>query len=129
MKRHAQRRPSSRPATRTPFGPTVMGPVVIGLAALALAGCSTAAPTGSPTEFATVTGSAVPVADEVAALCEQIVAQQLPVEAATALAESSGYVSRIVTLDGEPQAATKDIQEDRMSFEVEGGVVTTCVGG
>ena len=110
------------------FAITRVAASAIAVVALA-AGCSNAGPAANPSEFATVTGSPVAVADEITALCEQVIAESLPVEAATALAEASGYATRIVSLDGEPQPATKDYREDRMSFDVEAGLVTGCVVG
>ena len=96
---------------------------------LGLSACSSAEPAGNASSFGEVSGSAVPVADELAALCEQIVAEALPLDAAVALAEAGGYTTRIGSIDGEPQAVTKDLQEDRMTFEVESEVVVGCTVG
>jgi hypothetical protein len=95
----------------------------------ALTACTSAEPTGDSSSFGEVSGSAVPVADELTALCEQIVAEALPLDAATALAEAGGYRVRVVTLDGEPQAATADARDDRMNLDVEADVVTGCTVG
>ena len=94
-----------------------------------LSACSSAEPAADSSSFAEVSGSAVPVAEELAALCEQIVTQALPLDAATALAESGGYQVRVVSIDGEPQAATADARDDRMNLEVEADVVTGCTVG
>lgn len=94
-----------------------------------LAACTSAEPTGNASSFAEVSGSAVPVADDLTALCAQIVEQQLDADTATALAEGSGYQSRVITIDGEAQAVTKDLRDDRMNFELTGGVVTACTVG
>ena len=67
--------------------------------------------------------------EQVTALCEQIVADQMTVDEATALAETNGFTTRIVFEDGKPLPATRDYREDRMSFDVEAGVVTKCVAG
>ena len=69
-------------------------------AGLALSGCSNAA-TGStdPSSFVNVSGSAVAVADDVAALCAQIVEQKLSPDAAAASAEGSGYTTRIGSVE------------------------------
>lgn len=98
-------------------------------ATLGLAACSGASPAGDSSSFADVSGSAVPVADELTALCEQIVTQALPLDAATALAESSGYQARVIKQDGEGLAATTDLREDRMNFEVENDIVVACTVG
>ncbi len=94
-----------------------------------LAACSSVEPTGNASSFADVSGSAVPVADELTALCAQIVEQKLDSETAVALAEGSGYQSRVVTIDGQPQAATADARDDRMNFELTNDVVTGCTVG
>ena len=94
-----------------------------------LTACSSTEPAADSSSFAEVSGSAVRVAEELAALCEQIVAEALPLDAAVALAESGGYTTRVASIDGEPQAVTKDLQEDRMTFEVEADVVTGCTVG
>jgi len=62
-------------------------------------------------------------------LCEQMVADGLSPEDATALAESNGFVARVGTIDGEPQAVTMDFREDRFTFEVADGVVVGCTYG
>lgn len=66
---------------------------------------------------------------EMQALCAQMVAEGLSPDAATALATENGYVARVGTIDGEPQAVTMDLREDRFTFEVTGGVVVSCTYG
>ena len=66
---------------------------------------------------------------EMQALCAQMVAEGLSPDAATALATENGYVARVGTLEGEPQAVTMDLREDRFTFEVTGGVVVSCTYG
>ena len=92
----------------------VMASVACG-ALLAISGCSS-----SSTEAA---------GTDIDSLCAQTAAEAMTLEDASALAESNGYQARVVMLDGEPQPATKDLREDRMSFDVENGVVTKCVVG
>lgn len=98
-------------------------------ACLGLSACGGGEPVGNASSFGNISGSAVPVEDELTALCEQIVAQALPLDAAIALADSGGYTTRVTKLDGEDQAATMDLREDRMSFEVENDVVVACTVG
>ena len=100
----------------------------IALALVALTGCSSSATT-APVSEANLSGAPVSTKDDLTALCKQIVDQKLTAEAAAALADASGYQSRITKLEGEPQAATTDLREDRMNFEVQGGVVVTCTIG
>ena len=99
------------------------------VACLGLSACGGAEPAGNASSFGDVSGSAVPVVDELTALCEEIVTQALPLDAAAALAEASGYEARVVSIDGEAQAVTKDLREDRMNFEVEADIVTGCTVG
>ena len=66
---------------------------------------------------------------EMAALCKQMVDEALSPEDATALAEQGGYVARVGTIDGSPQALTMDLRDDRFTFDVEGGVVVGCTYG
>jgi hypothetical protein len=96
--------------------------------AVLLVGCSRGDASDAPTDYAT-TGSAVSVSEDVTAMCDSIVSQQLPLEAAVALAEGSGYTTRITSQDGTPQPATADFREDRLNFEVESDIVTACTGG
>ncbi len=107
----------------------------LALAVTAVAGlsaCSTTASGASGDAVvseADLSGTPVTAAEDMTALCEQIIAESLPLEAAVALAEASGYATRVSSIDGEAQAVTKDIQEDRFTFETEGGLVTGCTIG
>jgi hypothetical protein len=98
-------------------------------ACLGLTACGSGEPVGNASSFGNISGSAVPVEDELTALCEQIVTQALPADAAAALADASGYEARVVSIDGEAQAVTKDLREDRMNFEIEADIVTGCTVG
>ena len=118
-----------RSTRRIATSPLALTAVLALTASLGLAACSGGQPATDSSSFADISGSAVPVADELTALCEQIVTQALPADAATALADSGGYQSRVISIDGEAQAATKDLAEDRMNFEVENDVVTGCTVG
>jgi hypothetical protein len=81
------------------------------------------------TSEANLSGAPVVAKDEMTALCKQIVEQALTVEAAQALADASGYITRVGKLDGVDQAVTADAREDRFTFDVAGGVVTGCTVG
>lgn len=118
-----------RTSRRIAASPLVLTATLALTASLGLTACAGGQPATDSSSFANISGSAVPVADELAGLCEQIVTQALPVDAASALAESSGYQWRVTSIDGEAQAATKDLAEDRMNFEVENDVVTGCTVG
>jgi len=96
---------------------------------LTLVGCTTAedATPAEPTEEAAVVDPGTDPA--MVALCDQMVADAMTVEDATALAESNGYIARVGTIDGEPQAVTMDYRLDRFTFDVVDGVVTACQYG
>jgi hypothetical protein len=113
---------------------TLAACLVTAAAFTTLVGCSS-----DPAETAT---SAIAAASEAAdaaaagggtpemqALCAQMVADGLSPDAATALATENGYVARVGTIDGEAQAVTMDLREDRFTFEVSGGVVVACTYG
>jgi hypothetical protein len=104
----------------------VAGPLI---AAALLTGCSSSGSSSAPASEVNLSGSPVSTKDDITALCASIVEQSLPAEAAAAMAESSGYTSRITKQDGEAQAATTDLREDRMNFEVEADLVTACTVG
>lgn len=108
----------------------LVGALVIAATAT-LTACGGSEPAGDPSSFVDVSGSgsAVPVSDEITALCAQIVEQQLDQATAEALAEASGFVTRVTRIDGEDQAVTMDLREDRMNFEIENGVVVDCTTG
>lgn len=63
------------------------------------------------------------------ALCEEMVGQGLSPEEADALAVGNGYVTRVGSIDGEPQAVTMDYRTDRFTFDVVDGAVTACTYG
>lgn len=94
------------------------------IAALALMACSNAGgaegSSPAPTE-AVVTGEAVDLVAEQTALCDQIVAQGLPVDAASALAEASGY-TYVVNESGEDAGAAAGT----VVFTSADGIVVDC---
>ena len=99
--------------------------------ALAVLGGTAACSSTSDGDPAASSASATPTsqADAMTAMCEQMIADAMTVEDAQALAESSGYVTRVGTLDGQPQAVTTDFREDRFTFDVTDGVVVGCTLG
>lgn len=107
----------------------VAGLAGIALSAMALSGCSSADEAASAPASAIEAASEAAVNADMVTLCEQMVADGLSPEDATALAESNGFVARVGTIDGEPQAVTMDFREDRFTFEVADGVVVGCTYG
>ena len=111
------------------------GVVSAALAVAVLSGCSSSDEAASaPASAIEAASSAAAAAEEagspeMVALCDQMVADGLSPEGATALAESNGYVARVGTVDGEAQALTMDYRTDRFTFEVQGGVVVGCTYG
>lgn len=102
---------------------------LVAVASLALVGCTTdgGQPPAEPTEEAAVVDPGTDPA--MVALCDQMVADAMTVDDATALAEANGYTARVGSIDGEPQAVTMDYRLDRFTFDVVDGVVTACQYG
>ncbi len=103
----------------------------VALSAMALTGltaCSSAS-NSAPESEVNLSGTPVSAKDDMTALCTQIVEQGLPLEAAEALADASGYTTRVGTLDGAPQALTQDLRDDRFTFDVKADIVTGCTIG
>ena len=115
----------SRPMVATLAGAAVALSVLVGLT-----GCSSAGSSSTPSASeADLSGTPVTAKDDMTALCEQMIAQALPLDAGVALAESSGYTTRVGRVDGEDQAVTMDLREDRFTFEVESDVIVGCTVG
>lgn len=114
----------------------IAGGLIAALCIPALAACSSDSDPGGASASPAVAGSAeasavegVPGTPEMRALCDQIVADGLSPDEATATVEGAGYTARVGTIDGEGQALTMDYREDRFTFDVEGGVVVSCTYG
>lgn len=112
-----------------PLITAVAGIVTAAALLTGLTACSTAGGANPVASDANVSGAPLDATTEMTNLCEQMITQALPVEAAQALADSSGYTVRLGTIDGQAQALTKDIQPDRFTLDVTGGVVTGCTVG
>lgn len=117
---------------RSPRNAAIAVALVLGGATLA--GCSSDDVASAPASAIAAASSAAAAADEagspdMVALCDQMVADGLSPDAATALAEDNGYVARVGTIDGEAQALTMDYRTDRFTFDVQGGVVIGCTYG
>jgi len=97
--------------------------------ALSLTACSSGSAESTVASPAASTGGDVAGTDEMRALCDQMVADAMTPEDATALAESNGFTARVGTIDGTPQAVTMDYREDRFTFDVESGAVVACTYG
>lgn len=117
---------------RTP-GTTPVAAVALCAAVVLLSGClgssgdsGEATPTPAASDLPAVEAGSDPA---MIALCDQMVAEGLSPEDATALAEQNGYIARVGTIDGEPQAVTMDYRLDRFTFEVADGVVVACQYG
>ena len=117
----------ARPLATTLAAAAIAVTALTGLTACSSSSGSDATPAAA--SEANLSGEPVTTKDDMTALCEQIVAQALPLEAAVALAESSGYTTRVGSIDGEDQALTMDLREDRFTFDVKADVVTACTIG
>jgi hypothetical protein len=76
---------------------------------------------GSPADGA---GSA-----QMVAMCGQMSAGAMTSDQAQAFAGSSGYTTRVGSVDGQPQALTGDYRPDRFTLAIDGGSVTSCTYG
>jgi len=121
----------SRRPIRTSVSQIALPVAAMALAAVTLSACSSDEVASETTGAIDAASSAAAVAgsSEMEALCSQMVSAGMTPEEATGLAEDNGYVARIGTLEGEPQAVTMDFREDRFTFDVEGGVVVSCTYG
>ncbi len=107
---------------------------VSAMALVAIAGCSSSAGS-SGTTSAPAAASSAPAADpnqpsaEIVALCDKTVADKMSQADAEAAVAAAGFTSRIGSVDGEPKPLTMDYRLDRMTFDIENGVVTACQVG
>jgi len=102
--------------------------VMLAFSAFALSACSQqqeAEPQPSQSEEA-VNPDITP---EQATFVEELLAEPLPQDEATARIEEAGYVWRLGTIDGEPQAVTMDYRIDRLTLTTDNGLVTDATWG
>lgn len=107
--------------------------VLAGVFALALLGGVSACSGDTSSETPETTESEAAVNPDITAeqqtFVDDLLATPLPQDEATALIEEAGYVWRLGTIDGEPQAVTMDYRTDRLTLTVDQGVVTDAVWG
>lgn len=96
---------------------------VLTVACLAIAGCGVS-DEASPTTEVDLTGESVTLEQELTALCLEVVEQGLPADAATALAEASGYAFVIVQEGGDAPTQPTDV-----ILTVRDDVVVACSPG
>jgi PBP1b-binding outer membrane lipoprotein LpoB len=105
----------------------------IGLGAAVLAGCSSdtddssAATVPTPSEDSSQGAEEetdMNITPEQVAFLDGLIAEPMPQDEATAAIEEAGYVWRLGTIDGEPQAVTMDYRTDRLTLTVDNGLVT-----
>ena len=97
--------------------------------ALTLSSCSDGVVDGTAIGDSEPAAMATGVPPEMTALCNDIVAEAMTPEDASALAGERGAVTRIGSVDGEQQALTMDYRLDRLTLDVANGVVTGCTVG
>lgn len=95
----------------------------IAIAGLTMTACA-GAQEAQVTEEVEVTGEPVTLDEELTALCAQVVEQALPADAASALAEASGYAFSIIQ-DGDPAPT----QATDVIFTVRDDLVIACSPG
>lgn len=103
--------------------------LAIGLTGLTACSSSSGSSSAASASAVDISGSPVNATEDLTALCKQIVDQKLTLEAANALAEAGGNVTRVIKKDGEDLPATADLNETRLNFEVNADVVTACTVG
>ena len=74
-------------------------------------------------------GSADPATAAAQAACDQILEGTFTQADAEALAKDAGLDSRIGSVDGTPNALTMDYNPQRVTFTLQGGLVTDCTVG
>lgn len=77
----------------------------LGVAAMTAAGCSGVETSSPPPEEVQITGEPVSIDSELAGICEELVAQALPIDAAVAIAEASGYPHIVIETGENPGAS------------------------
>lgn len=99
--------------------------------ALSLSGCGSNEAVTEPTDTTTETESTVDpdITAEQLTFVEELLAEPLPQDEATARIEEAGYVWRLGTIDGEPQAVTMDYRIDRLTLTTQDGLVTDATWG
>ena len=105
---------------------TAVFPSLVAAVALTVTGCSAGPGSGASAtvEEIVVTGEPVPIDEELTGLCEQVVAQGLPVDAAIALAEGSGYPYQVIE-----EAQTSDPLPGGLILTVSDDIVVDCTPG
>lgn len=102
--------------------------------AILLTGCNSTSdsvtespsPMQSETEASDVNTDITP---EQNAFVSDLLATPLPQDEATARIEEAGYVWRLGTIDGEPQAVTMDYRLDRLTLTTQDGLVIDATWG
>lgn len=100
--------------------------------AMLLSGCSSTSDSTStsPTQDETEVSNVDPdITPEQNAFVSDLLATPLPQDEATARIEEAGYVWRLGTIDGEPQAVTMDYRLDRLTLTTQDGLVIDATWG
>lgn len=110
----------------------------IGLSAVAFTGCSSETGDSTSTDPSTPSEGTSQAPDEETdmnitpeqvAFLDELIAEPVPQDEATAMIEQAGYVWRLGTIDGQPQAVTMDYRTDRLTLTVQDGLVTDGMWG
>ncbi len=66
---------------------------------------------------------------QMVAMCEQMVRNRMTLARAQAFAQANGYIARVGSIDGTPQAVTSDFRPDRFTVALVSNAVTSCTYG
>jgi hypothetical protein len=69
------------------------------------------------------------ITPEQTAFVNELLATPLPQDEATTRIEEAGYIWRLGTIDGEPQAVTMDYRIDRLTLTTQDGLVIDATWG
>lgn len=93
------------------------------------AGTEDSTPMSSPTTDQTEQEVNPDITPEQIAFVDDLLATPLPQDEATARIEEAGYIWRLGTIDGEPQAVTMDYRIDRLTLTTQDGLVIDATWG
>lgn len=62
-------------------------------------------------------------------MCRQMTTGRMTAEQASRFAGASGYLTRVGSIDGQPQAVTADYRPDRFTLALQAGTVVSCTYG
>lgn len=104
-----------------------IGAILVG--GLLMTGCSSSTDATNDDTSSIENGADMDISAEQQDFLADLLAEPLPQDEATSMIEEAGYVWRLGTIDGEPQAVTMDYRIDRLTLTVDDGLVTDATWG